>query len=256
MFRLWCDRQSLRVAIAQRIALPAIDVVDYVYSDQGDRYVDLAPGMQIKIQGVLPTATSDYTQSGNSPQMWTVAYDVVHDHDGGVRLKGERTAESRAQLSGVQDGNLLAMEHRFAHTPVLRLFLQGFSATESETGALLIGASSAARLEELTDRIRQTSPSKCVALQGSACIEFPPGSVSLLSFLWVNGHRMPSPFGTPLAFLLYQLPQPKQVKALESARVSRQLSTGHQAGIEFTRTMEGVRQLLLLPGDRVEWKTE
>ena len=247
--------QSVRIAIAKTIPLPAEDVVDFVYSDQADRYVDLAPGMQLQMQGLLTPATVNNTQSAHSLQVWTVIYEVVSNRDGGVRIQRGHVGESGGRY-GAEDKQILTLGQRFAQTPLLRIFLQGFSDTEVENGALLVGASNAAHLEALTDRIQQTSSEKCVALQAPACMQFAPDSVSLASFVWLNGHRMPSPFGAPLAFLLFQMPQSKQASALQSARVSRQLGPNDTAVIEFTHTMEGARQLLLLPGDRVEWKTD
>ena len=247
--------QSVRIAIAKTIPLPAADVVDFVYSDQADRYVDLAPGMQLQVQGLLPPAPVNNTQPTHSLQVWTVIYEVVSNRYGGVRIQRGHVGESGGRY-GAEDKQILTLGQRFAQTPLLRIFLHGFSDTEVENGALLVGASNAAHLEALTDRIHQTSTEKCVALQAPACMQFPPDSVSLTSFVWLNGHRMPSPFGAPLAFLLFQVPPSKQTRALQSAQVSRQLSANQTAVIEFTRTMEGARQLLLLPGDRVEWKTE
>jgi hypothetical protein len=211
--------------------------------------------MQLQMQGLLPSATVNNTQPAHSLQVWTVIYEVVSNRVGGVLIHRGHAGESGGRY-GTEDMQILTLGQRFAQTPLLRIFLQGFSDTEVENGALLIGASNAAHLEALTDRILQTSSEKCVALQAPACMQFPPDSVSLASFVWLNGHRMPSPFGAPLAFLLFQVPPSQQASALQSVEVSRQLGPNDTAVIEFTHTMEGARQLLLLPGDRVEWKTE
>ena len=247
--------EVLRTSIAKSIALPASDVVRYTYSDQGDRFVDLAADMQIQIQRLSPLAAKGKAARTGQPELWTATYDVVQERGGGVRLKRERVAGIRRTQAGFADGELLVLDQRFAATPRLRLFLQGFSAAESEPGALLIGAASATQLETMTDRIRHTASQKCAALAQPACIELPPDSTSLFSIVWVNGGRRTSSFGTWLASIFEGLPLNQQAGALQSAEVTRQLYSGNIAPIEFTRTMEGAREVLLLPGDRIRWRT-
>ncbi len=136
-------------------------------------------------------------------------------------------------------------------------FLQGLSEEKQgkqEFDPILIGDSDTAKLDALTDLIRQRDTLKCVDRPGTACIDFPHGSISLFSTVWVNGHKTTCSFGAPLIFLLFPLPPQKQAKALESIRVMRRLDLGHYADIQIMRTPDGARQVLLLPGDRIEWK--
>ena len=140
---------------------------------------------------------------------------------------------------------------------MLRLFLQGFSEGKqgkSESGPILIGATDATRLDALTDLIRKRGSVACDSSPGDACVNLPTDSVSLLSIIWINGRRTVSAFGTPLAAQIFRLPEAKQAEALQSVQVSRELSLGRYANIRFTRTVEGAQQVLLLPGDRIEWK--
>jgi hypothetical protein len=79
-------------------------------------------------------------------------------------------------------------------------------------------------------------------------------SISLFSIIWVNGRKATYPFGTPLSSLIFTLPPLKQAKALQSIRVMRRLDPDRYADIQITRTPDAARQVLLLPGDRIDWK--
>lgn len=252
------NTQYIRSAIAERIPLPANLVPIFTYSDRGERFVNLGPGMEIRIQKVLSQGASIYTGSDNSLHLLTVDYDVFSRHGGGIGLRVQHHPdhEQRASL-GAEDRQILTLHQRFATTSVLRLFLQGFSEEKqgkSESSPILIGATDATRLDLLTDLIRKRDSVACVSSPGDVCVDLPTGSVSLSSIIWINGRRTASAFGTSLASQLFRLPEPKQAEALQSVQVIRQLSLGRFANIRFTRTVEGAQQILLLPGDKIVWK--
>jgi hypothetical protein len=252
------NTQYIRSAIAERIPLPADLVPIFMYSDRGERFVNLTPGMEIRIQKVLTTGASINTGSDSSLRLLTVDYDVFSRPGGGVglRLNHRPDREQRTSL-GAEDRQFLTLDQGFAATSVLRLFLEGFSEEKqgkSESGPILIGATDATRLDLLSDLIRKRDSVACVNSPGDVCVDLPTGSVSLSSIIWINGRRTASAFGTSLASQLFRLPQPKQARALESVQVIRQLRLGQYANIRITRTIEGAQQLLLLPGDRIVWK--
>lgn len=250
--------QFIRSAVAERIPLPANLVPIFMYSDRGERFVNLAPGMEIRIQRVLPTETSANTGPSTSLRILTVDYDVVSGRDGEIGLRiSHRPDGVRGASLGREDRQFLTLDQRFASTSVMRLFLQGVSEEKqgkTESDPILIGASDTAELDALTDLIRQRDPATCGDRPATACIDLPHGSISLFSTVWVNGHKTTCSFGAPLIFLLFPLPPQKQARALESIRVMRRLDLGHYADIQITRTPDGARQVLLLPGDRIEWK--
>lgn len=247
--------QFVRSAIAKRIPLPADEVPTFMYSDQGERFVNLGPDMEIRIQTVLSKGMSGNAETGNSLRLLTVVYDVVSDHGDGIRLKPNRGLESGHETSlETSDRQFMTLDKRFAHTSVLRLWLQGFLNGGSESNAVLLGTSNPMQLDRLTDLIRQRNPSACPGSEGSVCIDFPPSAVSLFSIIWINGRRTASPFGTSLAALLNLLPPSNQAKALESVQITRRLSSDRYADIHFRRTVDGATQLLLLPGDKIDWK--
>jgi len=73
--------QFIRSAIVESIPLPADLVPMFFYSDRGERFVNLAPDMEIRIQIVLPTAPSIHAGSGAPLRLLTVEYEVVARHD-------------------------------------------------------------------------------------------------------------------------------------------------------------------------------
>jgi hypothetical protein len=242
--------QSVRSEIAKRIPLLASDVPVFMYSDQGERFVNLAPDMEIRIQKVVAPGTSGKSGSPNAVQLQTAVFDVFPRPNRGLWLKRKRIAGG-SQQSWHEMQEFLTLDQRFAKTPELRLFVQGISENQSQSGAILLGASNATHLDVLTDLIRQRGPAACLDHPDTACIELPSGSVSLFSIIRINGRRMTCPFGTSLASLLLLLPPQKQTEVLESIQVGRRVSFNGYAGIQFLRTIEGARELLLLPGDRL-----
>ena len=244
---------EIRVAIAQRIPLPAAEVPLFFYSDQGIGFTDLAPGMEVSLHGFLPAAKSINAQSQDPPRMWVASYEVIPRHGKGVRLKLTRRVQKGPDGdSGPEDKELLSVSQRFAQTPVLRLFLEGVYGAGQVSHGILIGASNQRQLDALSDLIHQSDPAKCMNYQGTVCTEFPLGALSLFSTVWVDGRRTSCLFGSPLAELSRCQPRPDQTMALESAQVLRRVSHDRYAEIDFPRNKDGTSQLRLLPGDRVE----
>jgi hypothetical protein len=247
---------EIRVAIAQRIPLPANEVPLFFYSDQGIGFTDLAPGMEVRLQQFLPAGNSINARSKGPPRIWAANYEVIPRHDEGVRLKLTRNGRRGPNGgSGSEEKELSSLSQRFAQTPVLRLFLEGVYGKGQVSDGILIGASNQRQLDALADLIHQSDPAKCIDSQGTVCTEFPLGALSLFSTVWVNGHRTSCLLGTTsLAALLTSLPRPEQTIALESAQVFRRLNPDRYAEIYFPRTEDGATQLLLLPGDRIDWR--
>jgi hypothetical protein len=246
---------EIRAAIAERIPLPSDEVPSLFYSDMGIGFTDLAPGMEVRLHGFLPAAKSISAQSQDPPRMWVARYEVIPRHGKGVRLKlTRRVPKGPDGDSGPEDQELLSLSQRFAQTPALRLFLEGVYGTGEVSHGILIGASDQRQLDALTDLIHQSDPAKCMNYRGTVCTEFPLGTLSLFSTVWVNGRRTSCLFGSPLAALSRCQPRPEQTMAPESAQVFRHVNPDHYAEIEFPRNKDGAAQILLLPGDRIEWR--
>ena len=137
----------------------------------------------------------------------------------------------------------------------MRLFYETLSEGGATRNAMLLGSSNLQDLSAATELIRSRGKVACATNQPlSDCVVFVNDSVSLLASLWINGRSTLYPLGTQLVTLLGALPQGKRAKALSSARVIRPLASGAYAEILFPKTMEGTRQVTLLPGDRVVWR--
>jgi hypothetical protein len=252
---------EIRAAIAQRIPLPAEEVPLFFYSEQGIGFIDLAPGMEVRLQQFLPADTSIGARSESASRngvadYWAANYEVIPRHGEGVRLKLTRTGQKRSDGgSGSEEKELFSLSQRFAQAPVLRLLLEGIYGEHEVSHGILIGAFNQRQLDALSDLIHRRDPAKCINFQGTVCTEFPLGALSLFSTVWVNGHRTSCLFGmTSLAALLRSRPRPEQAMDLQSAQVFRRLTPHHYAEISFARTEDGAARLLLLPGDRIEWR--
>ena len=251
---------QIREAIAQRIPLPADQVPLFFYSDQGIDFIDLAPGMEVRLQQFLSpgksvSARSKSDSSLGEPDYRAASYEVVPRQGEGVRLElMQKVQKGPNGGSGSEDKTFFSLSQQFAQTPVLRLFLEGAYGKRQVSDGILIGASNETQLDALTDLIFRSDPAKCMQYRGTVCTEFPPGAPSLYYTVWVNGHRTSCLFGTSLAALSRKCqPQPEQMMTLESTRVFRRLNRDHYGEIEFPRTENGASQLPLLPGDRIQW---
>lgn len=250
---------EIRAAIAQRIPLPAHEVPLFFYSEQRMEFIDLAPGMEIRLQQILPPREPIGARSEGGPEKlaandWEANYEVIPRPGVGVRLKLTRRVQ-RGPDTGSESGEkeLFSLSQRFAQTPVLRVFLEGVYGKSEVSNGILIGASNQRQLEALTDLIHQSDPAECVNSPDTVCVEFPRGAPSLYYTVWVNGRRSSCLFGSSLADLMMSLPRPEQSMALKSVQVLRRLNLDHYGGIDFPRTESGATQLRLLPGDRIRW---
>jgi hypothetical protein len=251
---------EIQAAIARRIPLPASEVPLFFYSEKKMGSIELAPGMEVRLQHFLPASESISGRSKGAfqaqPEDYRAAYyEVLPRHGEGVRLKLTRKVQKKSNGgSGVEGSELFSLSQQFGQTPVLRLFLEGVYGKGQVSNGILIGASNQKQLDALTDLVRQSDPAKCVNYQGTVCAEFPPGAPSVYSIVWANGHRSPYLFGTSLADLLKSLPRQEQTIALESVQVFRKLNLHQYAEIDFARTENDASELLLLPGDRIKWR--
>jgi hypothetical protein len=244
----------IRSSIAQCIPLPAYQVPSFFYSERGMASIDLAPGMEVRLQQILAPANSIRSSKG-SFRMLLAGYDVVSRPGEGVRLKLAQKNQSGTRTAPASEAkDFFALSRRFAAAQSLRLLLKGFSANHQASDAILIGASNDSDLDSLSRIILEKDPAACVEYHDTVCISFPRDALSLFSTIRINGRRASYPFGSPFGAFLRSLPPTQQAQALQSARVYRRLSRGHNAEIEFPRTPGGASELLLLPGDRIQWK--
>ncbi len=233
---------SLQRAFAAAIPLPASDVQSFLYSANAEGFVDLSPGMEIKIEEFLASQSS-------------YAFYQVVPNAAGVTLRRSASSHRGQNRSAGRESNLYPhLAESFATAPLMRLFFESIPAGGSKRNAMLLGASNLRDLEAATRLLESQGNQACTDhRENFVCLTFKDDSVSLLSSIWVNEHWVFYPFGTQLAVLLQGLPRDKQTEALATVRVTRPLARGDYAEVLFPKTMEGARQLVLLPADRVHW---
>ena len=247
---------SLRAVIAKTIAVPANEVPSFLYADEGENFINLVPGMRISIQKIDATGNLSQSHSAHTSQLSTEEFQVVSRFDGGVALRCKHSAEQRWEpRPGSKEMPICELSKRFAGETLLRLLLEGFSGARSVSDPVLLGASDSTELEIATEVVRSRGAGMCPKQTSDIlCVDLPRGSVSIFSTVWVNGHPRAYPFGTQLAVLVESLPPSEQRKALDSIRVFRQLVRNNYAEIQFSRTLNGMREVLLVPDDRVQWQ--
>ena len=241
---------SLQRAFAAVIPLPASDVQSFFYSANAEGFVNLSPGMQIKIEEML--GSREVTGQIHSSYAY---YEVVSSTGTGVTLRRSASSHRGQNQSTGRESNLYPhLAGSFASAPLMRLFFESFPAGGSKRNAMLLGASHLDDLEAATRLLEAQGNQACADhKENFVCVTFKDDSVSLLSPIRVNEHLFFYPFGTQLAIILQSLPRDKQTEALATIHVTRRLARGDYAEILFTKTMEGARQLVLLPEDRVRW---
>jgi hypothetical protein len=220
----------------------------FLYSNDKDGYVDLAPGMEIIIRAKPSLETAQ-----NRPRS-DLRLRIEARKSGGVQIKrvsGSR-AESMPDGSGESYGDIAS---NYASVRFLRLFLQGISGYDSRHNPLLLGGSDVQSLDIATRTVQSSGRTSCAGVRAPViCTAIPnEASASLFIPILVNGHRTEYPLGTQLGLILRQLPDAEQGPALESVGVDRPLANGGFARIVFPRTSEGVIQVVLITGDRVSW---
>ena len=241
---------SVQQAFAAVIPLPASEVQSYFYSANAEGFVNLSPGMEIKIEEML--ASREVLGQRQSSYDY---YQVVSSAGPGVALRRSVSGHRGQNQSAGRESNLYPhLADSFATAPLMRLFFESIAAGGSKRNAMLLGASHVDDLEAATKLLEAQGNQACAAHRDSfVCVTFKDDSVSLLSPIRINGHSVLYPFGTQLAIILPEAPRGKQTEALATVRVMRRLASGDYAEVLFPRTMEGARQLVLLPGDRVHW---
>jgi hypothetical protein len=246
---------SVQQAFAAVIPLPVSEVQSYFYSANAEGFVDLAPGMEIKIEEILLSREVIGQSAMRGRQSLYAYYQVVSNAGPGVTLRRSTSgSRSQNQIAGRESNLYPHLSDSFATVPLMRLFFESVAAGGSKRNAMLLGASNLHDLEAATRLLETQGNQACTDhRENFVCVTFKDDSVSLLSPIRINEHLVFYPFGTQLAIILPEPPRGKQTEALATVRVMRRLAGGDYAEILFPRTMEGARQLVLLPGDRVYW---
>jgi hypothetical protein len=247
---------SIRRTIAESIPLPASEASFFLYSFGGTGFVNLAPGMEIKFERPLIEDAASTTHLVNQGSL-EADYKVVSDSGDGVSLRLSRTANKKAARSlGAAGTSLLEMSNRFPSKPMLRLFLQSAGDGKESLPAILVGADSVSELEKATAQIEKNGRKHCPenVSRRVDCLLFSGTAVSLMSSVDVNGKAELLPFGTSVGYMVDISSRGNSSHTLETVSLSRMLIGGGYANINFPTTLEAAQQIVLLPGDRLDWK--
>ena len=135
------DVFSIQRRLAAVTPLPATEVDAFLYSNDKDGYVDLAPGMEILIRD-KPSSETAHEHSSE------LRLRIEARRSGGVRMK--RVSGSPAH------GSYPDMVSNYASVRFLRLFLQGISDYDSRHNPLLLGASDVQSLDAATRAVQSS----------------------------------------------------------------------------------------------------
>lgn len=245
---------AMRRAIAESMSLPATETAFFLYSFGGTDFVNLAPGMEIKMERPFMQRAQSTGHSGYGGSL-EAYYRVTAASDDGVALHLSRTANQKGARSTGATGmeQLFDLSNRFRSKSMLRLFLQSVGAGTDQSPAILIGANTVSAIERATDQIEKHGQTHCPENNSdqSDCLLFGAGTaVSLMSSVTINGKIELLPFGTSVGYIV----DTASSHVLETVSLSRSLASGGYAEVRFPRTRDAVQQLVLLPGDRLAWK--
>jgi hypothetical protein len=236
------DVYAIQRAIVRVIPFPADQALLFAYSFGNTGYVDLKPGLQVRLE----------SSSEDGHRTESIQFDVVASDGEGVKLKAAhrgliKASELRADLAEVSQ---LSQEK-----PFLRLFLQqATTGTEQARDSMLLGTSDVQSLVEASRRIAQEGISACAKPPtGTRCVVFAEGGMSLLAAITVNHRTRFYAPGTTLGQILDALPEREQQKAISTVAVERPSDAGLYARIAFRHSAESTGLLILLSGDRVSW---
>jgi hypothetical protein len=243
---------SAQQRIAASLSPPAGDTLYYRYAFGPGGYVDLAPGMQLRIErDFFGTRSTDY-------QGTTITnYQISGNAESGTSIKflrvEKRSAGSTTPVPTSTDAGLTA---RFATAPRLRLFLLNLVVSDNaKSPAILIGASGKEELSGPTQAIESDPTVSCSSLLRwpVTCALF-DGSVTVSPMLevFVNGAPTYFPIGARLWSVLPQITNAQRATLMRTLRLQRRFQ-GRLVDVKFAPNSETLSQLLLFGGDRISW---
>jgi hypothetical protein len=237
------SRTSVQRKIAESIPVPADEVLLFHYSFIGRGAVDLVPGMELEVEKsfIRPHGSRRELQSSQAD------YAVQPYALEGVSLI--RTHAQNVSLAG-EASEIFHLDKAVSGATHLRLYLQTANGTEVQRKSLLLTSSSVTDLDRVTTAMGDEAAGGCSATTtpGVRCISF-DAAVSLLIACRINGKPASKPLGTTLEQLIGELPS-----AIQTARVLRQRSDGTFVSIDFPHTRDGELHVVLVDGDRIDWK--
>jgi hypothetical protein len=249
---------SARERIAASLSAPATDTLFYRYAYGPGGYVDLAPGMQLRIERDFFRSPSSGQPHPADYQGTTITnYEIAGSAESRTTLKflrvEKRSAGTTTPALGSSDTDLAT---QFATSPHLRLFLLNLVVSDNaKSPAILIGASSNDGLSEPTLAIENDPAISCSALLSRhvTCALF-DGFVTVSPMLEVvvNGAPTYIPIGSRLWSIAPDMTNQQQATLVRTLRIERPFQ-GRLVGVQFPRNLDDISQLPLVGGDRISW---
>ncbi len=242
---------SAKQRIAASLSPPSGDTLYYRYGFGPGGYVDLAPGMQLRIErDFFGARSTDY-------QGTTITnYEISGNDESGTAIKFLGVEKRSGSTTPVPTSSDAALATQFATGPRLRLFLLNLAVSaNTKAPAILIGASSKEDLTAPTQAIESDSAISCSGLQRwpVTCALF-DGSVTVSPMLevFVNGAPTYIPIGSRLWAVLPHVTNAQQAKLMRTLRLRRRFQ-GKLVDVKFVPDSNTLSQLLLFGGDRISW---
>ena len=240
------------------MALPADESLFYRYSYGPGGYVDLAPGMELRIErNLFAKEEGDLQNRENYRGTITTYYSVVHNADQRTQLKLLHSEGDYKKFS-TSVANLpdTTLASRFKESSHLRLLLQSLVVSGNiKSPAILLGGREIQSLNEAT-RIMVSDPkATCADLDPSQvdCVNF-QGVVTVSAMLnvVVNGHTTYIPLGSRAWYVFPHSLNSLQSDIVKTLRIRRRFE-GRYIDVQFARNEQDVGQILLFGGDEISW---
>jgi hypothetical protein len=252
------DYFSARQRIAASLSAPAADTLFYRYAYGPGGYVDLAPGMRLRIERDFFSSHSSGQPRPADYQGTTITnYEIAGSAESGTTLKFlgvEKKSTALTTLGSASSDARLATQ--FAAAPRLRLFLLNLVVSENaKNPAILIGASTNEDLSVATQAIESDPGISCTSLlrwQVTCALFDGLVTVSPMLEVVVNGKPTYIPIGSRLWFIIPQVTNSQQATLMRTLRVERRFQ-GRLVGIKIAANSDELSQLLLFGGDKVSW---
>ena len=249
---------SAKRRIAASLSAPATDTLFYRYSYGPGGYIDLAPGMQLRIERDFFRSHSSGQPRPADYQGTTIRnYEISGNAESRTALKSlgmEKKSTALTTLGSTSSDARLATQ--FAATPRLRLFLLNLVVSENaKNPAILIGASTTEDLNEATQAIESDPGISCTSLlrwQVTCALFDGLVTVSPMLEVVVNGKPTYIPIGSRLSFIIPRVTNSQQATLMRTLRVERRFQ-GRLVAIKIAPNSDELSQLLLFGGDRVSW---
>jgi hypothetical protein len=250
---------AVKQRIAASLSAPVVDTLFYRYAYGPGGYVDLAPGMQLRIERDW-FSSHGYSQPRPADYQGTTItnYVVSCNAESGTALRflGVEKKLIASATPGLSPSDA-GLATQFATAPHLRLFLLNLVVSDNaKSPAILVGASTTEDLHEATQAIASDPGISCSSLvrRQVTCALF-EGLVTVSPMLEVavNGTPTHIPIGSRLWFITPRSMTNQQRSTLiRTLRIERQFQ-GKLIRLQFARNLDGISQLPLVGGDRISW---